>query len=215
MKKVVLIIFLLMIPLALAIKECPRYAYPKDIPCVIYSTWKPDDACTGGLDFYNQSGELVNSTLWLNSTPYCLAYFNISSIGTYIGNSSIENVVITIMGDDEQMIMTIGLFLIGINLIVFALPFWVRFSKSEAGNYVVRRMFWIAALLLLWFNTTLFRQLASDWGLGIDNFLIAYWWIFTMGVFSSILIMTYVMVVGAMKLMKEAKMRERLGEDGY
>ena len=77
---------------------------------------------------------------------------------------------------------------------------------------MVKRMFWIAAILLLWFNMTLIRQLSMDWGIGIDYFLATYWWIFTIMVFASILITTYVMAVGSIKLFKEAKMRKRMGE---
>lgn len=214
MKKILLLIVLFLIPVAIALEECPRYAYPKDIPCEIRSSWKPT-TCSANMSFYNETGTNVYNTSWTELNPYCKAIFNYSEIGTLCGNSTIEDSCITIQGDDDQMILLIGLFLIGINIIVFALPFWVRFSVSEAGNYIVKRMFWIAAVLLLWFNTTIFRQLANDWGLGIDNFLLGYWWIFTMAAFSTILIMCYVMVVGAVKLMKEAKLKERMGENEY
>jgi len=204
---------LLLIPIVIGLEECPRFAYPKDIPCVIKSTWDAD--CLGNFTFYNESGSLVYNTLWENSKPYCQAVYNYSNIGTFCGNSTIEDSCITIQGENDKMIMAITLFLLGINIFTFALPFWVNFSESEAANYVVKRMFWVGSLILLWFNTTLFRQLASDWGLGIDNFLIAYWWIFTFGIFASVLIICYIMVVGAMKLMKEAKLRERMGEYDY
>lgn len=157
----------------------------------------------------------MHNTTWTIATPFCTATFNHTEIGTVYGNSTIEESYITVEGDDENMILAIALFLIGINIVVFALPFWVKFSQSKAADYVVKRMVWIGSLLLLWYNTTIFRQMASDWGLGIDNFLLGYWWIFTMAAFSMILVMTYVMVVGATKLMKEAKLKERMGEDGY
>lgn len=215
MKKILILIILFLIPLVIALEECPRFAYPKDISCEIRSTWKPESGCNANISFYNESGNQVYNTSWTDLNPYCRAIFNFTEIGTVCGNSTIEDSCITIQGDDEQMIVAITLFLLAINILVFALPFWVNFTKSEAGNYVIKRMFWIAAVLLLWFNTTIFRQLASDWGLGIDNFLLGYWWIFTMASFSTILIMCYVMVVGAVKLMKEARLKERMGEDGY
>lgn len=204
-----------MIPIVLSLEECPRFGYPKDVPCEIRSTWKPTSGCFGNITFFNESGTLVFNSSWSDLKPYCRAEMNYSDIGTICANSTIEDVCITIQGDDEQMILAITLFLLGINIIVFALPFWVRFSKSEAGDYVVKRMFWIASILLLWFNTTLFRTLAESWGLGIDNFLIAYWWIFTIMAFGTVLVMCYVMVAGAMKLMKEAQLKKRMGEDGY
>lgn len=217
MKRSIIILALIFLPIVLALEECPRYAFPKDIPCEIRSTWTPATGCYGNLSYYNETGNYTYFTLWSNSSPYCVATFNYTALGTVCGNSTIEDSCITIQGDDEQMIIAITLFLLGINVLVFALPFWVKFSKSEAGDYVVRRMMWIGAILLLWFNTTLFRELASKWGLGIDNFLLGYWWIFTMAAFSTIFIMTYVAVVGAIKLTKEAQLKKRMGDDydGY
>lgn len=215
MKCTLILMCLLILPIAIALEECPRYASPQDIPCEVRSTWKPSTGCMGGLDYYNESGIEVFNTSWTDLPPYCKANFNYTSIGTVCGNSTIDDSCITIQGENDNMILAISLFLILLNALIFALPFWVTFSKSEAANYVVRRMMWMAAILLLWFNTTLFRQLASDWGLGIDNFLLVYWWVFTLGAFATIFIMCYVMVVGAMKLMKESKLKERMGEYEY
>jgi len=205
-----------MIPLAFALEECPRYANLKDIPCRIQSSYTPSEGCIGqNITIYNSSGVNVQNMTWGSLLPSCNATFNITELGTFSYNSTVENGIINIQGEEEEMILVIALFLIGINLLVFALPFWVRFSKSEAAHYVVKYLMWIAAVILLWFNTTIFRQLASDWGLGIDNFLTGYWWIFTLLAISSIFLMVYIGLVGMLKLMKEAKLKERLGDDGY
>lgn len=197
-----------------AIEECGRFTMVKDIPCSIISTWKPSGACEDhNLSIYNQTGLNILNLSWGTYFPVCNATFNISEIGTYYYNSSIENGVITVNGEDESMILSITIFLLLINLVLFYLPFKVRFSSSEAGDYIVKRMVWIGAFLLLWFNSTLFRQLSVTWGLGIDSFMEVYWWLFTLGTFICVFLMCYYALVGGTKLMKEAQMRKRMGDD--
>lgn len=205
------VMLILLVPLVYSIPECGRFTKRADIPCNIISSWKPDGDCSDyDIDIINESGITIQIMTWGEYIPTCNITFNVSTLGTYYGNSTPEDIIITVEGDNE-MILSISIFLILINLVVFALPFFVRFSDSEAGNYVVKRMIWIGSILLLWFNTTIFRTMAIDNGLGIDDFLLGYWWIFTLAAFSVIFIMVYVMVVGATKLMKEAQLRERMG----
>ena len=210
-----LLVVLILIPIAYAIPECQRVTTVSDIPCNIISSWTPSGNCGDyNLSIYNSSGVILQNKTWGDYIPFCNVTFNISSpLGTYHYNSTLEDGIIELVGD-EAMILSITIFLLAINALVFALPFWVKFSKSEAGNYIVRRLMWIASILLLWFNTTIFRTMAQDNGMNIDNFLLAYWWMFTLGAFASVFIMTYVMVVGATKLMKESKMKIRMGGDG-
>jgi len=114
--------------------------------------------------------------------------------------------------DKNNMIPSLILFLVLINLAFFILPFKVRFTKTEAGDYMVKRFMWVVAFLLLWFNTTLLKEMAIHYNLGVDNYLQLYWWFFTLGMFVAIFYISYVGLVGSIKLMKEAKMKQRMGD---
>lgn len=211
MKALTFLIVLMIFPIVLG-DECLREMTPNQIPCQIISSWKPT-SCTGNLQVYNQSNVNIVNFTWGEYPPVCNATWNISQVGTYHYNSSIEDGVITINGDDDNMILGVLIFLFIINLVLFILPFTTNFSNSKAGNYVVKRGFWIASVFILWFNMTLVRQLSYNWGLGIDNFLRVLWWILTMISWGCIFILVYVALVGGIKLQKEAKMRKRMGED--
>lgn len=215
LKYIIILWFILLALPVYSIEECGRFQQVKDIPCNIITSYKPLNDCnTYSVIIYNQSGNNISTLSFGNYFPTCNFTFNYTKLQTYIWNSTIESGVITVEGDDENMIIILGAFLLLINLGLAYLPFKVkRFSISPAGDYVIKRMFWIAAILLLWFNMTLFRQLSSDWGLGVDNFLRAYWWIFTLAAFACVFIMCYVALVGALKLMKEARMKKRLGDE--
>lgn len=216
MKKItlaILILVLIQIAAALPLKECGRFMQPKDIPCNIITSWKPSTGCNTKITIFNSSGDIIQVGNFSLFTPKCNYTMNISTLGTFNYNSTIQDGVWTTRGDDATMIFSITIFLLLINGVLFILPFKTKFTASEAGNYMVSRLMWMAALLVLWFNTTLFRQLALDWGLGIDNFLWVYWWVFTITVWIVIFSMCYIMVVGTRKLVAEAQMRKRMGQD--
>lgn len=215
MKKIIILILvtvLLALP-ALALKECQRTTKVSDIPCEIISSYHPSSGCNShNMTVYNSSNQLIQNITWGDYQPFCNVTFTHTNPQTYIWNSTLDSGVIVVEGDESQMILILGIFILLINITVAWLPFKVKFSKSEAGNYVVKRMVWIAAVLLLWFNMTMFRQLASDWGIGIDNFLEVYWWGFTIATFICIFLMVYYATVGGLKIMKEAQMRRRMGD---
>ena len=212
MKKIVILIVMLLIPLVYSI-ECQRITQVKDIPCDVITDWMPPLPCSNyNASIYNSSGDIVILKQYGDYIPYCNFTFNISKVGTYHYNSTILDGIITVEGEDDNMISVVIFFLMVVNAVVAFLPFKVTFTESKAGDYMVKRMFWIAAILLLWFNMTLIRQLSSDWGLGIDAFLSTYWWIFTLLVFAAIFITAYVMTVGSLRLFHEAKRRKRMGD---
>ncbi len=116
-------------------------------------------------------------------------------------------------GEKGKMETAIILVLIVINLFVFFLSLLVSFSKNKAADYVVRRLLWTSGIFFLWFNMTIFRTMAINYGLGIDNFLEAYWWMFTLGAFAGVFIMVYVSTIGVIKLMKQINFDKRMGND--
>lgn len=188
----------------------------------------PDKACGNcSITIYNRTGSILMEDNQMggagtfvytynaskNLTQYDYYPYTVNCTNNRIckGDCSVE--IKSDCGKDNKMIISITAFLILINIGLFILPFKWKFSKNVVTDFVMKRLTWIAALMLLWFNTTIFRQMSSNFGLNIDNFLIVYWWIFTIGVFFGIFVMCYLMVVGVMGLMKQIKMRKRMGDD--
>lgn len=199
--------------------------------CIIAETCQ-DAACGNcSLNIYNRDGTINTTELQMTINNLYTYTVNISqnltSYGVYpytincttnrtcLGDCQVE--VKSDCGRRTNMELSITLFLLAINILCFALPFWVTFSKkNEVTDYVVKRLLWIASLVLLWFNTTIFRTMAENYGLNIDNFLVAYWWFFTLGVFMAVFIMVYVTTKGALMLIEDLKMRRRMGyEEKY
>ena len=214
-KLAILIILCIIITPVFAIKECGRFQPIEDIPCNIITSYHPSGNCNDyNVSIFNSTGVNLQNITWSEYIPVCNATFNLSAAGVYLWNSSVENGIITVEADDNMISLSVVLFLLAINITVFVLPFFVRkFSDSKAVDYITRRLLWIVSLLLLWFNTTIIRTLASNQGMNIDDMLLMYWYIFTVGVACSILILIYFMVSGALKLIKEATMRKRMGMD--
>ena len=195
--------------------------------CIISETCQEADCGDCDIAIYNRDGTTnISHTIMTKITDYSYTYNaskNLTDYGTYPYSINCSNLK-TCQGDCQvevkadcgergKMEFAIILVLIVINLFVFILPFLVKFSKNQAADYVVRRLLWIASLFLLWFNMTIFRTMAKNYGLGIDNFLEAYWWILTLGAFAGILLMVYVSTIGLIRLMKQINFKRRMGDE--
>jgi len=216
-----LIIIMMLIPSATAI------CCEKNKDCIISETCQEADCGDCGITIYNRDGTInINRTNMTKITDYTYIYNiskNLTTYGTfpYSINCTTEKVCqgdcqVEVKADCEEkgkMETAIILMLIIINLFAFILPFLVSFSKNQATNYVVRHLLWIASIFILWFNMTIFRTMAVNYGLGIDNFLEAYWWMFTLGAFAGVFLMVYVTTVGAIRLTKQINLKRRLGDD--
>lgn len=204
-----------MVGTAFALPECQRWHNVKDVPCSIITSWTPDTGCIVPIEIWNSSPGIVQTGNFSAFVPNCNFTWTIIEVDTYQWNSSIQSGIITLKGEEDEMILVTFGILIIFNLVLVYLPFKVRFSQHESGNYIVGRLIWISSVLFFWFNITMMRQVAVDWGLGIDNFLEVYWWIFTLLTFMCVFIMIYVMLIGTMKLIKEAKLKVRMGDNNY
>lgn len=114
-----------MIPFVYGMEECQRVQDVNDIPCSLISSWKPSTGCNITIDVYGEDGTLVQNINWTDSQPYCNASFNISTIGTYTYNSSIEDGVVNVEADNLMLSLTIGLGIIA------GFLFWFAFKLEE------------------------------------------------------------------------------------
>lgn len=199
----------------------------KNKDCIISETCQDGNCGNCSLAAYERDGiERIPHTSMERITSYTYIYNatrNFTTFGIYpysinctTGEVCQGDCYVEVKADCEEkgkMETAIIWVLVAINLFVFILPFLVSFSNNQVTNYVVRRLLWIASIFILWFNMTIFRTMAVNYGLGIDNFLVAYWWMFTLGAFAGIFLMVYVTAIGAIKLMKQINLKRRMGNE--
>ena len=147
MRKLILLMLVLIVPIAFAIPECGRFMSVSDIPCNIISSWKPSGNCGDyNLTIYNSSGEIYQITEWGNYTPVCNTTFNITVLGTYYGNSTPEDIIITIR-EDAKIISAVLVLIPLIMAIVFMIA---SFSQSEKHS-VLRIYMFLMSLIMFFF----------------------------------------------------------------
>ena len=93
-----------MITIVAAVEECQRVMKTSDIPCIVYSSYRPAD-CNAQVLIFNNTPENILNTTWQNSTPFCKFTWNLSGIMTYSYNSTIETGMITIEADDNMIFL--------------------------------------------------------------------------------------------------------------
>lgn len=222
MKKCLLIILILIALIPAVTAMCCE----KNADCILTETCQ-DGACgVCTIVVYNPAGS-VNMTqqnltqvtthtysinLSNNLTQYATYPYtiNCTTNKTCEGECYVE--INQYCGVDDSMSNSVILFLLVFNAGLFLTPIIVkRLHSNEVADYVIKRMIILAGIIFLWFNTTILRTLAIDYNLGIDNFLEAYWWVFTIAMFAVIFLSLYFITIGAVKLAKEAEFRRRMG----
>lgn len=217
----ILLIILVTIPTTLSI------CCEKRKECIISETCQEANCGECLLNIYNRDGTINVSGSNMTSVTLSTYIYNIStnlsvygiypytinctSGGYCRGDCQVE--VKQECEEQEGMTTGIVLFLLLFNIGLFITPVLVKqFTKNPASNYVVRKIIIMIGILVLWFNSLIFRQLAINFGLGIDNYLIAYWWFFTLAVFIVIFVMCYVVVIGGIQLARQTRIEKRMGE---
>lgn len=213
MRKLTLLwLLLLIIPIALAVKECGRFTPVKEIPCKIVSTYNNSGNCEVNGSVYNSSGAIVQNLTWQTYTPYCYTFFNQTTRDTY-AYDGIEEGYITVEAEDEMVGIGVIIFLILIDLALFIIPFTIKFTNDEVTNMICKRMVLIVALTVLAFVTTIIITLADNQALGITQELFMFQWIFLNGIYISMVLLVFSFFVSVPKLMKQQKIKKRMGEE--
>ena len=202
---------MVMIPLAYAVEECQRITYPKDIPCNIISSWDIGE-CSGTLFIYNGTGDLLQQIPWGNYTPVCNVTFNITELGVYYYNSSIEDGVINVEADEQMIGLGVIIFLILLNLALFIGPFKINFTDDAFTNNIIKKGVWLLGLAILALNTTILIDLAETAALGITDELFTFHWFFVKGIYIFMIILFANIMLSSNKILKAKKERIRMGE---
>ena len=91
MKKLLILMFLCMIPIVYGLSECDSPIEPSDIPCSVISTYQFDNECsTNTVNIYDEVPILLDTRNWDNysDTGRCNITFNYTERGSYLLNSS-------------------------------------------------------------------------------------------------------------------------------
>lgn len=200
-----------------AIPECHRETPLRDIPCIVYSSWKPADCTQYNVTVYNSTNATVQTATWQNSIPYCYFILNISKTGTYPWNSSINSGVYTITGGDDMASFTVIGSLLVLNLVIFLLPFFVKFGmfegiKGEIIDYVTKRCIWVISGLFFWFNFLMIADIGIQQNLGIESGLRMLVNLFTLCLWILIGWLFFTMIKVPLKMWNQYMKKVRMGE---
>jgi len=137
-----LLLFLLLVQVAAAVDICQSEQDPADIPCMIYSSYKPA-SCTATLFIYNETGANIQNSTWSDGEPFCKVEWNITTLGSYVYNSTIESGQI-VVGGDNMWLVGILLLPLGIGALFLL---WAHGLSEE--QEVLKWFFRLLALLML------------------------------------------------------------------
>lgn len=211
-----LLIIILMLPIVYALEECQPITEPKDIPCLITSTWNYSGECGGdNATFYNSSGGNIGTYTFDNygSSGLCNITFNITTTGSYtykVTNGDSGNILVE--AEDNMTSLGVIIFLILLNIVLFALPLFIKFTDNEVTNNIVKKVIWLTSLAILAFNMTILASLAENAGLGITHELFVFQWFFVKGLYVGMILLFWSIFTSTPKLWKVQKDRKRMGE---
>lgn len=147
MKKLILILFLCVLPLAVALEECKPVLEPPEVPCRITSTWNYTPPCSAyTVVVFNSTGDnFINYTFAdYGSSGLCNATFNVTEKGSYSylvdGNGDSGNIVVELTNMSLNLVIGIG--------IVAALLLWLSF-KLEKEHFFLKLLLIISSVTFL------------------------------------------------------------------
>ena len=135
-----IVLFIPVLTLA-AIEECQRVQSTKLVPCSIPASYTPSTGCNANISIYLENGTYVQSLSWNTSIPFCKYTWNISTEGTYIYNSSIEDGVITLERPDNMLGIIISF--------IFIIAFFAAIGVPQPQGVVKFFTFGMALIELL------------------------------------------------------------------
>ena len=75
----------------------------KDVPCIVISTFKPSDGCSKAYQVFDENNLSIQNGTWQDGIPFCQFTWDITTLGTNIYNSSIQDGAITIEKKDNML----------------------------------------------------------------------------------------------------------------
>ena len=204
-----------MIQVATAIEMCEDVVQP-DKECRLVT---PVLSCYTNASIFNkENGHLIesqNMTI-LNRTSE-LYYINFTqSKGDYIvalcDNSTRE---LYVQGDDEMASLSIGIFVLLVALSFFIVPIIVKkFSDNWFVDLIIRRSSLVMGLYLMMMNAAIFSTISEAAGLGLENEMFRYMWMFGWAGWIAIVFLVTKTALDSISFVKISQKKKRMGLDG-
>ena len=161
MKKWIILILtiLLMLPLAYSLIDCEGVMVKGDLPCIIFGSWIPENACnTYEAVLFNEVPSLLDSRSLgtYGTTGLCNTTFGVNTneteLGSYFINFTYGDTMRVIIEEDNNMLIAL---VIGVSIIVglfIFLTFAVKDDKPFLANFFFLGIFIFTTVLsnLIW-----------------------------------------------------------------
>lgn len=115
-------------------------------------------------------------------------------------------------GERSMSSWSITFFFMAINAALFILPFRVNFSEHPAADYAIKRCCWIIACILTWWNTLMMLTLSNEQGLGLNEVIRPYFYVFTLLLFLVVFALLYTGIMMPFKIMEQLRLKKMMGE---
>ena len=209
---------LLIVSGAYALEECSNRMTPNDIPCNIISTWEYESCVSTTAQIYNSTPALITTTNFsdFGLSGRCNITWNISEIGTYFLNVSNGDAIrITIQEEEDEMAsLAVTLFVLVVTISVFIIAFKVNFTNSRWANMVIKNSLILFGLFLMSLNTVIVVTIADVTGLGVEQELFRYLWLFNWTIYIGMIILFFTSIKKGLEMWKIEKTNRRMGDYG-
>lgn len=212
-----IIILLMLVPISIGL-ECQMETEPKDIPCIVTTTWILEDACNlNNVRITNSSGQIIQelSLQDFGTTGFCNFTFNISSEGNYNYNLTAgDSGQINVQAKETMASTAVMIFLLTITAAVFYIPTKVgSFSDKSYLNSLIRGLVYVFGLLLLSLDVTVAVTIADKFSLGVNQELFRFMWLINWSIYLSMFVVILTFGKHTLDSWQEIAKAKRMGEN--
>ena len=108
--------------------------------------------------------------------------------------------------------LAVTIFILSISLVLFIVPFLIRFSKDEFANNLIRRGFWTVFLYTMANNAGIMHTLITAAGLALNRDIINYMYLLSMAGWVMMGFMGFMCIIDLIKYHYYKKNKIRMGE---
>jgi len=201
MKKclVLILVILILLPIAVALKDCKPIISSRDVPCMIITAYQYPNTCnTYTVKIYNETPSLLDTR---NLGDYggirCNLTFNYSQRGSYLLNFSSGDSASIVVEEVDNIDLAI---IIGLVALIALGAFFTMYLDNA-----LKLVFFLGTSLLTVFSINVLANLAAEAGVAA-HIVKLIWLAYQMGLYLFLALFFYVLI----KLMVELKIRKNV-----